>query len=154
MPGPGSVGAIALRSAPRLPVTAGQPVVLVVAEAAAVRNAVARELARDFQLLNAITFASAVRKLSARPSLSAIIVDLELSGEHGAPWFLARLVDHAYEGPRILLSSALAREHASSMRRGSVSHFALARPWGRGELRSSIDAALGHYGSSSRLQDV
>jgi DNA-binding response OmpR family regulator len=130
------------------------PVILVVAEAAAVRNAVARELARDFELLNAVGFASAVRKLSARPSLAAIIVDLDLCDELGAPWFLARLVDHAYEGPRILLSSALGREDACSMRRGSVSHFALARPWGHGELLASIDTALGRSGLASRLQDV
>jgi DNA-binding NtrC family response regulator len=126
----------------------------VVAEAAAVRNAVARELARDFELLNATTFDSSVRKLSAQPSLAVIIVDLELADERGASWFLARLVDHAYEGPRILLSSVLAREHASSMRRGSVSHFTLAQPWSPGELRSSICTALGHYGRSVRLQDM
>lgn len=110
------------------------------------RNAVARELARDFELLNATTFASAVRQLLARPWLAAIIVDLDLSDGLGAPWFLARLVDHAYEGPRILLSSVLERERASSLRRGSVSHFALARPWSTGELRSVLDTTLGFSG--------
>ncbi|KFE68104.1 hypothetical protein DB31_7341 [Hyalangium minutum] len=124
------------------------PVVLIVAEAAAVRNAVARELARDFELLNATTFASAVRQLSARPAIAAIIVDLDLSDALGAPWFLARLVDHAYEGPRILLSSVLERAQASSLRRGSVSHFTLARPWSIGELRSVLDTTLGFYGLS------
>lgn len=118
------------------------------------RNAVARELARDFELLNAVTFESAFRKLSAQPSLGAIVVDLDLSDARGAPWFLARLVDHAYEGPRILLSSVLGRESASSMRRGSVSHFTLARPWSSGELHSSIVTALGYYGLSPRLQDM
>jgi hypothetical protein len=149
------LGTLPLRSAPWAPSTAGHvPPVLVVAEAAAVRNAVARELARDFELLNATTFDSAVRKLAARPSLAAIIVDLDLADERGAPWFLARLVDHAYEGPRILLSRALAREEASTMRRGSVSHFTLAQPWNPGELRSSLCTALGYDGLSVRLQDV
>jgi DNA-binding NtrC family response regulator len=155
MPSIPEPGVIALRSAHRGPSTAEHsPTVLVVAEAADVRNAVARELARDFELLNASTFDSAVRKLSAQPSLAAIIIDLELQGERGAPWFLARLVDHAYEGPRILLSRALAREDASSMRRGSLSHFTLARPWSSGELRSSICTALGHYGLALRPQDM
>jgi DNA-binding NtrC family response regulator len=122
------------------------PTVLVVAEAAAVRNAVARELVRDFELINATTFASAVRQLSECSPLAAIVVDLELSDECGAPWFLARLVDHAYEGPRILLSSALERERASSLRQGSVSHFTLARPWCAGELRSILDTTLGYSG--------
>lgn len=130
------------------------PTVLVVAEAAAVRNAVARELARDFELLNATTFDSAVRKLSAQPSLAAVIVDLELRDERGAPWFLARLVEHAYDGPRILLSSALAREDASSMRRGSVSHFTFARPWRPGELHSNLSTALGVSRLASRAQDM
>ncbi|MFL5348607.1 MAG: hypothetical protein ACJ8AT_27745 [Hyalangium sp.] len=118
------------------------------------RNAVARELARHFELLNATRFDSAVRKLSAQPSLAAIIVDLEMRDERGAPWFLARLMEHAYEGPRILLSSALAREDASSMRRGSVSHFTFARPWNPGELRSHLSTALGVSGLPSRLQDM
>jgi hypothetical protein len=126
----------------------------VVAEAASVRNAVAWELARDFELLNAVTFDSAVRKVSTCPSLVAIIVDLDLNDGQGAPWFLARLVDHAYDGPRVLLSSALRREEASSMRRGSVSHFTLAQPWSLGELRSSIDTALGHYGPALPSQDM
>jgi DNA-binding NtrC family response regulator len=130
------------------------PAVLVVAEAAGVRNAVARELTRDFELINALSFASAVRKLSARPSLAAIIVDLALTDRHGASWFLARLVDYAYDGPRILLSGALGAEHASSMRRGSVSHFTLARPWPGGELRSSIVTALGFYGQLPPLKHV
>lgn len=147
--------AIPLRSARRESPTVGHaPTLLVVAETADVRNAVARELARDFELLNASTFDSAVRKLSAQPSLAAIIIDLELQGERGAPWFLARLVDHAYEGPRILLSSVVAREDASSMRRGSLSHFTLARPWSPGELRSSICTALGHYGLDLSSQDM
>lgn len=124
------------------------PTVLLVAEAAAVRNAVARELARDFELLNATSFASAERQLSEHPSLAAVIVDLDLSDALGAPWFLARLVDHAYEGPRLLLSSALERERASSLRKGSVSHFTLARPWSPGELRSVLDTTLGCYGLS------
>lgn len=124
------------------------PAVLVVAEAAAVRIAVARELARDFELLNATTFASAECQLAALPAIAAIIVDLDLSDEPGASWFLARLVDRAYEGPRILLSSVLERERASSLRRGSVSHFTLARPWNTGELRSVLDTTLGFYGLS------
>jgi hypothetical protein len=115
----------------------------VVAEAASVRNAVARELARDFELINAITFTSAVRKLSSRPLLAAVVVDLALADRHGASWFLARLVDHAYAGPRILLSGAMGPDHSSSMRRGSVSHFTLTSPWPRGELRSSLAAAMG-----------
>lgn len=122
-----------------------------VAEAASVRNAVAQELARDFELINATTFASAVRKLSARPRVAAIIVDLALADRHGASWFLARLVDHAYEGPRILLSGAMGPDHASSLRRGSVSHFTLTSPWLRGELRSSVVTALG--GSNSDAEN-
>ena len=149
------LGTLPLQSASWEPSTAASlPTVLVVAEAAAVRNAVARELARDFELLNATTFDSAVRKLSAQPSLAAIIVDLELRDERGASWFLARLVEHAYEGPRILLSSALAREDASSIRRGSVSHFTFARPWKPGELLASLTAALGASGLAPRHQDM
>lgn len=119
------------------------PAVLVVAESASVRNAVARELARDFELINAVTFASAVRKLSARPAMGAIIVDLALADRHGASWFLARLVARAYAGPRILLSGAMGPDHASSMRRGSVSHFTLTSPWLWGELRASLVTAMG-----------
>jgi DNA-binding NtrC family response regulator len=143
-----------LSASPESSAESHQPSVLVVAEAAAVRNAVARELARDFELLNAVTFESAIRKLSAQPSLRAVIVDLDLSDGRGAPWFLARLVDHAYEGPRILLSSALGRESASSMRRGSLSHFTLARPWSFGELHSSIITALGYYRLSPGPPDM
>ncbi len=130
------------------------PRILVVAEAAGVRNAVARELARDFELLNAVTFASAARKLSTSPALAAIIVDLALTDRHGPSWFLARLVDHAYEGPRILLSGAMGPEPASSMRRGSVSHFTLATPWLWGELRASIVTARGCSGQRLPLTGV
>jgi DNA-binding NtrC family response regulator len=145
-------GAGAPRSPPPEPVRAERPpAILIVAAAADVRNAVARELARDFELINALSFTSAVRKLAARPALAAIIVDLALTDRHGASWFLARLVDHAYDGPRILLSGALGAEHASSMRRGSVSHFMLASPWPHGELRSSIVTALGCYGQLLQL---
>jgi DNA-binding response OmpR family regulator len=155
VPSPALPGQLPLRSAsPQTAVDVHLPSVLVVAEEAAVRNAVARELTQDFELLNAITFTSAVRKLSARPSLVAIIVDLGLRERHSAPWFLARLVDHAYEGPRVLLSSVMAREEASTQRRGSVSHFTLARPWHPGELRASLESALGFYGGAVRPQDM
>ncbi|MDY7226131.1 hypothetical protein [Hyalangium rubrum] len=155
MPAPSVLGTLPSRRSPLERSGAEQPpTILVVAEAASVRNAVARELTREFELLNASTFDSAVRKLSASPSLAALIVDLDLSDEHGASWFLARVVDHAYDGPRILLSSALGSEHASSMRRASVSHFTLPSPWQQGELRSSLGAALGLAEPPSRLTEL
>ena len=66
----------------------------------------------------------------------------DAGGRHGASWFLARLVARAYAGPRILLSGAMGPDHASSMRRGSVSHFTLTTPWLWGELRSSLVTAM------------
>ncbi|WP_232293233.1 hypothetical protein [Stigmatella aurantiaca] len=155
MPSPTAPCQVPLRSSP--PDRSGveqEPCVLVVAERVSVRNAVASELARNFELLHAIHFASAIRKLSARPSMAAVIVDLALMDGRGASWFLARLVDHAYEGPRILLSTALAREDASSLRRSSLSHFTLATPWAPGELRSSIALALGSASQPAPSADM
>ena len=132
----------------------GPLAVLVIAQEATVRNTVAGELAPCFELLNATTFSSAVRRLDALPTLAAVIVDLDLNDAPGAGWLLARLVDHAFEGPRLLLSSALGPEHASCLRRGCVSHFTLARPWFPGELLSSLVSALGSSPPPARLQDT
>jgi hypothetical protein len=144
MPSPSSGAPVRLRSSPPdRPGADREPCVLVIAEQVAVRNDVARELARNFELLHALHFASALRKLAARPSVSAIILDLALMDGRSAAWFLARLVDHAYEGPRILLSSALGRQNATSMSRGPRSHFTLATPWAPGELRAHMERALG-----------
>ncbi|MDC0711381.1 hypothetical protein POL68_23120 [Stigmatella sp. ncwal1] len=150
MPSSAAPGQAPLRSSP--PDRSGveqEPCILVIAERVSVRNAVASELARNFELLHAVHFTSAIRKLSARPSVAAIIVDLAMVDGRGASWFLARLVDHAYEGPRILLSAALGREDASSLRRSSLSHFTLATPWAPGELQASITLALGSARPSS-----
>jgi hypothetical protein len=136
------------------PSEGGPLAVLVVAQASSVRNTVTGELAHCFELLNATTFSSAARKLDAGPCLSAVIVDLDLNDGPGAGWLLARLVDHAFEGPRLLLSSALGPEHASCLRRGSVSHFTLARPWSSGELLVSLVSALGYSPPPARLQDM
>lgn len=123
--------------------SARAPRVLVVAADTQVRLAVARELAPRFELLHAMDFTSAARKLEAGESFSALVIDLGLSDSRGASWFLARLVDHAFEGPRILLSGAIRREHASSLCQSCVTHFALARPWRGGELRALVESALG-----------
>jgi hypothetical protein len=144
MPASSGRGTVRLRSSP--PDRAGaavEPCVLVIAEQVSVRTAVARELARGFELLHALHFTSALRKLSARPSVAAIILDLALVDGRGASWFLARLVDHAYEGPRILLSSVLGRQDATSLSHGPRSHFPLATPWAPGELRTHLEHALG-----------
>lgn len=116
--------------------------ILVVADETQVRLAVARELSPRFDLLHALDFTSAARKLEAGERFSALVMDLGLSDARGASWFLARLVDHAFEGPRILLSRAIPREHASSLSQSCVSHFAFARPWRPGELCALIASAL------------
>ncbi|WP_225414165.1 DNA-binding transcriptional response regulator [Stigmatella hybrida] len=149
------VAPVRLRSSP--PDRAGsdrEPSVLVIAEQVSVRNDVARELARNFEILHATHFTSALRKLAARPSVSAIILDLALVDGRGASWFLARLVDHAYEGPRILLSSVLGRQETSSQSSGPRSHFTLATPWVPGELRAHIDRALGTPCAAQRAVDM
>lgn len=136
-------GSVSAARPQRLARVARAPRVLVIAEDTQVRLAVARELARRFDLLHAVSFTSAVRKLEAGEAFSALVVDLGLSDTRGAPWFLARLVDHAFEGPRILLSGAIRPERASSLSQGSVTHFALARPWPYGALRTLLETALG-----------
>jgi len=117
--------------------------ILVVADDTQVRLAAARELCPRFELLHAVSFTSAARKLEAGEPFSGLVIDLGLSDVRGASWFLARLVDHAFEGPRILLSGAIRREQASSLSQSCQTHFALARPWRGGELRALLEAALG-----------
>ncbi|XXF78586.1 hypothetical protein P2318_02170 [Myxococcaceae bacterium GXIMD 01537] len=128
--------------------------VLVVADDTQVRLEVARELAPRFDLLHALSFTSAAGKLEAGERFSALIIDLGLQDRHGAAWFLARLVDHAFEGPRILLSRAIRREHASSLSQSCVTHFALSRPWARGELRARLEGVLGPAPGSTRVVAV
>lgn len=117
--------------------------ILVVADDTQVRLAAARELCPSFDLLHAVSFTSAARKLEAGEPFSGLVIDLGLSDVRGASWFLARLVDHAFEGPRILLSGAIRREQASSLSQSSQTHFAFARPWRGGELRALLESALG-----------
>lgn len=117
--------------------------ILVVADDTQVRLAAARELCPRFDLLHAVSFTSAARKLEAGEPFSGLVMDLGLNDERGASWFLARLVDHAFEGPRILLSGAIPREQASSLSQSCQTHFALARPWRGGELRALLETALG-----------
>jgi DNA-binding NtrC family response regulator len=128
--------------------------ILVVADDTQVRLAVARDLAPRFDILHALSFTSAVRKLEAGEPFSALVIDLGLSDTHGASWFLARLVDHAFEGPRILLSRAIGREHASSLSQSCVSHFALPLPWAEGELRARIERALGVSATQASVRGV
>jgi DNA-binding NtrC family response regulator len=126
----------------------------VVADDTQVRISVARELCPRFDLLHAVSFTSAARKLEAGERFSALIIDLGLSDPRGASWFLARLVDHAFEGPRILLSRAIRPEHASSLSQSCVSHFALALPWAPGALRGRIERALGVREVRASARDV
>lgn len=117
--------------------------ILVVADDTPVRLAAARELAPRFDLLHAVSFTSAAQKLEAGEPFAGLVMDLGLSDSRGASWFLARLVDSAFEGPRILLSGAIRREQASSLSESCRTHFALPRPWRDGELRAVLEAALG-----------
>ncbi len=131
---------------PRARVQAPEPHghrILVVADDTQVRISVARELCPRFDLLHAVSFTSAARKLEAGEPFSGLVIDLGLSDSRGASWFLARLVDHAFEGPRILLSGAIRREQATSLSESCRTHFALARPWRGGELRGLLESALG-----------
>lgn len=117
--------------------------VLYVGDDPAPRDAARRELSPGFELLPANTFALALPLMDLEPRPAVVVIDLGLADAKGAADFLAALVERDYPGPRILLSSRFRPEEASTLSQASIIHFALATPWGPGELRAFVEAALG-----------
>jgi DNA-binding NarL/FixJ family response regulator len=114
-----------------------------VADDAALRDVAWRELSPGFELLPANTFALAEPLLDIEPAPAAILIDLSLADAANAAEFLASLVERDYPGPRVLLSSKFRRQEAATLSQSSILHFALPRPWKAGELRATVEAALG-----------
>ncbi len=116
---------------------------LVVADDAGLRESIRRELSPGFELLPANTFALAEPLLDLEPAPAALLIDLGLADAKRAAEFLASLVERDYAGPRILLSGRFRPQEASTLSQSSIIHFALAMPWAPGELRATVEAALG-----------
>ncbi len=128
--------------------------VLFVADDAALRDAAWKELSPGFELLPANTFALAEPLLELEPAPSAILIDLGLADASNASEFLASLVERDYPGPRVLLSSRLNRQEAAALSQASILHFALPRPWSEGQLRATVEAALGFRPFPSAVQTL
>jgi hypothetical protein len=125
-----------------------------VADDAALRDAARKELTPGFELLPANTFALAEPLLELEPAPSAVLIDLGLEDAPNAAEFLAGLVERDYSGPRILLSGRFRRQEAAALSQSSILHFALPRPWGAGELRVTLEAALGFRPFPSAVQTL
>ena len=128
--------------------------VLFVADDAALRDAARKELTPGFELLPANTFALAEPLLELEPAPAAVLIDLGLEDASNAAEFLASLVERDYSGPRILLSGKFRRQEAAALSQSSILHFALPRPWGAGELRVTLEAALGFRPFPSAVQTL
>jgi len=128
--------------------------VLFVADDAALRDAARKELSPGFELLPSNTFALAEPLLELEPAPAAILIDLGLEDAPNAAEFLASLVERDYSGPRILLSGKFRRQEAAALSQSSILHFALPHPWGAGELRVTLEAALGFRPFPSAVQTL
>lgn len=127
---------------------------LFVADDSGLRETVRRELTPGFELLPANTFALAEPLLDLEPAPAALLIDLGLADAKRAAEFLAGLVERDYPGPRILLSGRFRPQEASTLSQSSIIHFALATPWAPGELRATVEAALGFRPFPSAVQAI
>ncbi|GMT97845.1 hypothetical protein KH5H1_19640 [Corallococcus caeni] len=118
------------------------PVLLVVSEAPEVRLAVAREVGLGCRMVTALGATSADRRLDLGVAVDGLVLDLD-ADRRVVSDFLCRLVDRAFHGPRILLSSGFRPEASATVPTGCHTHFALGRPWRAGELRSLLERVLG-----------
>jgi hypothetical protein len=125
-----------------------------VADDPVLRDAAWRELSPGFELLPANTFTLAEPLLDLTPAPAAILIDLGLGDAANAAEFLASLVERDYPGPRLLLSARFRRQEAATLSQSSILHFALTTPWGAGELRATVEAALGFRPFPSAVQTI
>nr|WP_255665537.1 MULTISPECIES: hypothetical protein [unclassified Myxococcus] len=102
-----------------------------------------RELAPSFGLIHAQGVASAGRRLEMGTVPAAVVVDLDSEPRAVSHAFLARLVEKDFQGPRVLVSSRFCPELAEAFSGSCLTHFALARPWRPGMLRSLVESVLG-----------
>lgn len=122
------------------------PAVMVVSESPLLRLAMGRELAPVVGLIHATGIASAMRRLEMGVVPAAVVVVLDSAERGAAHDFLARLVEMNFAGPRILVSSRFCPELAEAFSGSCLTHFALARPWRPGAMRSMVESALGLSG--------
>ncbi|MCP3136479.1 hypothetical protein [Pyxidicoccus xibeiensis] len=119
------------------------PRVMLVSEAPLLRLAIGRELTGGFALSHALGTASADRRLDAGVLPDALVMDLDSAERSAVPAFLVRLVERGFAGPRILVSAHLRPELAAAYSESCLTHFALARPWRPGSLRTLMESVLG-----------
>lgn len=122
---------------------AGAGRIMLVSEAPLLRLAIGRELASGFELIHALGTASADRRLDLGPVPDALVVDLDTAERSAVPAFLVRLVERGFAGPRILVSAHFRPELAAAYSASCLTHFALARPWRPGALRTLVESVLG-----------
>jgi DNA-binding NtrC family response regulator len=128
--------------------------VLLVADDVALRETARTELSPGFELLPVNTFALAEPLLELDPPPAVILIDLGLADAANAAEFLASLVERDYSGPRLLLSGRFRRQEASTLSQSSILHFALPAPWAEGQLRATVEAALGFRPFPSTLHTL
>ncbi|NMO19752.1 hypothetical protein HPC49_18870 [Pyxidicoccus fallax] len=116
---------------------------MLVSESPLLRLAIGRELASGFELVHTLGTASADRRLDVSALPDALVIDLDTAERSGVPAFLVRLVERGFTGPRILVSSHFRPELAAAYSASCHTHFALARPWRPGALRSLVESVLG-----------
>lgn len=117
---------------------------MLVSEAPLLRLAIGRELASGFELIHSLGTASADRRLDMMgPLPDALVVDLDTAERSAVPAFLVRLVERGFAGPRILVSAHFRPELAAAYSASCLTHFALARPWRPGALRTLVESVLG-----------
>lgn|GEM_PF-5682938 len=137
------VGAVEVYETRRAMASEDAPAVMVVSESPLLRLAMGRELAPVVGLIHATGMASATRRLEMGVVPAAVVVVLDSAERDAAHAFLAKLVEMDFAGPRILVSSRFCPELAEAFSGSCLTHFALARPWRPGSMRSLVESALG-----------
>ncbi len=137
------VGVLGVSGARRALKGSGGPTVMVVSESPFSRLLMGRELAPSFGLIHAQGVASAGRRLEMGTVPAAVVVDLDSEPRAVSHAFLARLVEKDFQGPRVLVSARFCPELAEAFSGSCLTHFALARPWRPGMLRSLVESVLG-----------
>ncbi len=102
------------------------------------RRALARELDRAFEVVQAGSYADAIGQLERTRAIAAVVSDLQMAGPEDGLLLLERAHEIAPGAVRVLVSGALDRV-AGKVPTGIIT---IEKPWRAGEIVAAIERAL------------
>jgi len=118
--------------------------ILIVEDEPLVRRALARELGREFDVLQAGDFSEALETYNREREIRAVVCDQDLGDGPSGSEFLERVKATTPDTVRIMVSGKLAEEEnlAAALLISGTAQVCIRKPWSTGEVLQAVREAL------------